>query len=137
MSQENVDLVVAGLERWTCGDETGALEMLAPDVEHHHNVGGGTPAEGIYHGHAEMRKLWADLTESFGELRLDVERATEHDGLVVVLGTLRLVGAGSGATADTPFALVAEVEHGVGKRQFFWSGDQATARALEAVGLQA
>ncbi len=135
MSQENVDLVVAGLARWNSGDDTGALESLAPDLEVHHNIGFGTPLEGIYRGHAEVRKLWADIRESFAEARFDVERATEHDGLVLVLGTLRLRGTGSGAVADTPVGLVTEVEHGVGIRQFLWSGDRATARALEAVGL--
>ena len=135
MSQENVELVLAGLERWSSGDEAGALEQLSPDVEHHHNVGLGTPEEGIYRGHTELRGLWAVFREAFQEARFDVERATEHGGFVLVLGTLRLVGAGSGATADTPFALVAEVERGVGTRQFLWSGDQAKARALEAVGL--
>jgi hypothetical protein len=65
--------------------------------------------------------------------RFDIERATEHHGVVLVLGTLRLRGSGSGVTADTPFGLVAELEHGVGKRQFLWTGDQS--EALEAVGL--
>ena len=135
MSQENVDLVVAGLARWNSGDDTGALESLAPDVEFHHNVGVGTPLEGIYRGHAEVRKLWADIRESFAEARFDVERATEHDGLVLVLGTLRLRGHGQRCWADSPFGLVTEIEHGVGTRQFLWSGDRATARALAAVGL--
>ena len=94
MSQVNVDLVVTGLERWSAGDDTGALDSLAPDVELHHNIGVGTPLEGIYRGHAEVRKLWADIRESFGEARFDVERATEHDGRVLVLGTLRLRGRG-------------------------------------------
>jgi ketosteroid isomerase-like protein len=134
MSKENVELVVAGLERWSSGDETGALESLAPDVEFHHNVGLGTPLEGIYRGHAGVQQLWADIRESFSEARFEVESASEHDGLVLVLGTLRLRGSGSGAVADTPFGLVTEVKHGVGKQQFLWTGDQA--RALEAVGLQ-
>ena len=135
MSQESVDLVVAWIERWNAGDDTGALEGFAPAVELHHNIGFGTPLEGIYRGHAEVRKLWADVRESFAEARFDVERATEHGGRVLVLGTMRLRGTGSGAAADTPFGFVSEVEHGVATRQFFWSGDQATARALEAVGL--
>ncbi len=133
MSQENVDVVVAGLARWNSGDETGALESLAPDVEVHHNIGLDTPLEGVYHGHAEVRKLWADIRESFAEARFDIERATEHDGVVLILGTLRLRGTGSGVVADTPFGLVAEVEHGLAKRQFVWTGDQSSA--LAAVGL--
>jgi ketosteroid isomerase-like protein len=133
VAEENVELVVAGLERWNSGDDTGALDLLAPDVEVHHNVGRGTPLEGIYHGHAGVQKLWADIRESFSEARFEVERASEHSGLVLVLGTLRLRGSGSGAVADTAFGLVSEVEHGVATQQFLWTGDQA--RALEAVGL--
>jgi hypothetical protein len=102
-------------------------------VEVHHNIGRGTPLEGIYQGHAELRKLWADMRESFSEARFDIARATDHDGVVLVLGTLRLRGTGSGAVADTTFGLVTEFEHGVGKRQFFWTGDQS--KALEAAGL--
>ena len=126
-------MVVAGLARWNSGDEIGALEFLAADVEVHHNIGRGTPLEGVYHGHAEVRQLWADMRESFAEARFDIARATEHDGVVLVLGSLRLRGTGSGAVADTPFGLVTEFEHGVGTRQFFWTGDQS--KALEAVGL--
>jgi ketosteroid isomerase-like protein len=133
MSTENVDVVVRSLERWDSGDDTGALEGLAPDVEVHHNVGRGTPLEGVYHGHAEVRKLWADIRESFAHARFEIERATEHEGVVLVLGTLRLRGSGSGVTADTPFGLVTELEQGLGKRQFLWTGDQS--KALEAVGL--
>jgi hypothetical protein len=91
MSQENVEVVVSALEKWNPGDDTGALESFAADVEIHHNI-------------------------------------------VLVLGTLRLRGTGSGAVADTPFGLVTEFEHGVGTRQFVWTGDQS--KALEAVGLR-
>ena len=135
MSQENVDLVVSAIERWNCGDDTGTLESFAPDVEVHHNIGRGTPLEGVYHGHTEVRKLWSDIRESFAEARFDIDRATAHDGVVLVLGTLRLRGTGSGALADTPFGVVTEFEHGLGRRQFFWTGDQSSA--LEAVGLRA
>jgi SnoaL-like domain len=134
MSQENVDLVVSAIERWNSGDDIGALESLAPDVEVHHNIGHGTPLEGVYHGHTEVRKLWSDIRDSFAEARFDIDRATEHDGVVLVLGTLRLRGTGSGAVADTPFGVVTEFEHGLGRRQFVWTGDQSSA--LDAVGLR-
>jgi hypothetical protein len=53
----------------------------------------------------QLRKLWSDIRESFAEARFDIDRATEDDGVVLVLGTLRLRGTGSGAVADTPFGL--------------------------------
>src|SRR4029453_2070518 len=105
MSQENVELVVSAIERWNCGDDAGALGSFAPDVEVHHNIGRGTPLEGVYHGHTEVRKLWSDIRDSFAEARFDIDRATEHDGVALVLGTLRLRGTGSGAAADTPLGL--------------------------------
>jgi hypothetical protein len=73
------------------------------------------------------------MREPFVEARIDVERASEHDGVVLVLGTVRLRGSASGVAADTLFGLVTELEHGVGRRQFLWTGDQT--KALEAVGL--
>ena len=133
MSQQNVEVVVSALERWNCGDNTGALESFAPDVEVHHNIGRGTPLEGVYHGHTEVRKLWSDIRGSFAEARLDIDRVTEHDGVVLVLGTLRLRGTGSGAVADTSSGVVTEFELGLGKRQFVWTGDHSSA--LETVGL--
>jgi hypothetical protein len=45
---------------------------------------------------------------------------------VLVLGTLRLRGTGSGAVADTPFGLVTEFEHGVATRQFLWTGSRGS-----------
>ena len=91
MSQENVDVVVSALEKWNSGDDTGALESLAPDLEVHHNIGRGTPLEGVYHGHAEVRKLWADIRDSFAEARFDIDRATEHAGVVLILAGAALI----------------------------------------------
>ena len=59
MSQQKVEVVVSALQKWNSGDDTGALESLASDVEVHHNIGRGTPLEGVYHGHTEVRGLHA------------------------------------------------------------------------------
>ena len=99
MSQENVKVVIGALEKWNSGDDTGALESLAPDVEVHHNIGRGTPLEGVYHGHTEVRKLWADIRESFVEARFDIERATERDG---VASSLAPCGCAAPAAAPWP-----------------------------------
>ena len=58
----------------------------------------GTPLEGIYQGHAEVRKLWADIRETFAEARFDIDRATEHDGVVLVLAL-----SGCAAPAAVPW----------------------------------
>jgi hypothetical protein len=133
MSRSDVDTVLAGLERWAGGDHAGALEPLAPAVELRHNIGLGTPLEGVYRGHDEVRRLWAEIGESFEIHGVDVERAFEHEGRVVVLGMLRMHGAGSGAAADAPFGVVSTVEGGLVTRQDLWTGDRS--HALEAAGL--
>lgn len=133
MSRSEVEAALASLERWAAGDQAGALETLAPDVELHHNIGLGTPLEGVYRGREAVQGLWAEIGESFDIDRLDVDRAFEHRGRVVVLGTIRMRGSGSGVAADTPFGVVSTVEAGLVSRQDLWTGDQA--RALEAAGL--
>ena len=133
MSRSDVEAVVAGLERWAAGDLAGALEPLASDVELHHNIGLGTPLEGVYRGHDGVLRLWGEIGESFEIQGLEVERAVEHEGRVVVLGTMRMRGAGSGAAADAPFGVVSTVEGGLVRRQDLWTGDRS--RALEAAGL--
>jgi hypothetical protein len=133
MSRSDVATAVAALERWAAGDHAGALETLAPDIEVHHNIGLGTPLEGVYRGRDGVQRLWAEIGESFEINRLDVERAFEHRGRVVVLGTVRMRGSGSGVAATTQFGVVSTVEGGLVTRQDLWTGDQS--RALEAAGL--
>jgi hypothetical protein len=133
MSQSDVATARAALERWAGGDPAGALEILAPDVELHHNIGLGTPLEGVYRGRDGVQGLWAEIGESLEVHGLEVERAFEHRGRVVVLGTLRMRGSGSGADATTQLGVVSTVEGGLVTRQDLWTGDQA--RALEAAGL--
>jgi len=65
-----------------------------------------------------------------------VDRDRQSDGAAAsgLVLEFRLRGTGSGAAADTPFGVVTELEHGLGRRQFFWTGNQSSA--LDAVGLR-
>jgi hypothetical protein len=47
MSQENVELALRTWELWSQGADDQVARRLAPDVEWHHQIGLGTPAEGI------------------------------------------------------------------------------------------
>lgn len=48
--RENVETVRQNFELWSRGADDELARQIAPDVEWHHNVGMGTPLEGIYRG---------------------------------------------------------------------------------------
>ena len=135
MSQENVELARRAWELWNQGAADDEIaRRLAPDVEWHHQIGLGTPAEGIYRGREEVLKLSATLRDSFGVARVEIEDVRDLTPTeVLVLGTMHLEGRGSGAAVTTPFGAVTEVLDGLVVRQRFWT-DQT--KALEAAGLR-
>ena len=135
MPQENVELARRAWELWDQGAADDEIaRRLAPDVEWHHQIGLGTPAEGIYRGREEVLKLSATLRDSFGVARVEIEDVRDLTPTeVLVLGTMHLQGRGSGAAVTTPFGAVTEVLDGLVVRQRFWT-DQT--RALEAAGLR-
>jgi ketosteroid isomerase-like protein len=77
MSQENVDLARRNFELVSQGADDEVARRLAPNVEWHHNIGLGTPMEGIYHGREEVLALFRTLRESFGMLRFELEEVRD------------------------------------------------------------
>ena len=133
MSQENVELARRTWELWSQGADDEVARRLAPDVEWHHQIGLGTPAEGIYRGREEVLELSTTIRDSFGVIRVEIEEVRDlFPTQVLTLGTLHLEGRGSGAAVTTPFGAVTDVLDGLAVRQRFWT-DQS--KALEAVGL--
>src|SRR3954454_1824181 len=134
MSQENVELARRTWELWSKGADDEVARQLAPDVEWHHQIGLGTPLEGIYRGREEVLELSAAFRDSFDVARVEIEDVRDLSSTeVLVLGRLYLEGRGSGAAVTTPFGAVTEIRDGLGVRQKFWT-DQG--KALEAVGLR-
>jgi ketosteroid isomerase-like protein len=134
MSQENVELTRQTWALWSEGADEEVARRLAPDVEWHHQIGIGTPAEGIYRGREEVLQLSAMIRDSFGVIRVEIEDARDVSATeVLTLGTLHLEGRGSGAAVTTPFGAVTDVLDGLAVRQRFWT-DQS--KALQAVGLR-
>jgi ketosteroid isomerase-like protein len=133
MSQENVELARRNWELWSRGADDEVVRQLAPDVEWHHQIGLGTPLEGIYRGREQVLELSAAFRDSFAVARVEVEDVRDLSSTeVLVLGSLHLEGRGSGAAVTTPFGAVTEIRDGLAVRQRFWT-DQG--KALEAVGL--
>ncbi len=133
MSQENLEIARRTWELWSKGADDEVARRLAPDVEWHHQIGLGTPQEGIYRGREEVLELSAAIRDSFDVTRVEIEDVRDLSSTeVLVLGRLHLEGRGSGAAVTTPFGAVTEVRDGLAVRQRFWT-DQG--KALEAVGL--
>jgi ketosteroid isomerase-like protein len=134
MSQENVELARRNWELWSKGADDEVVRQLAPDVEWHHQIGLGTPLEGIYRGREEVLELSTAIRDSFAVARVEIEDVRDLSTTeVLVLGSLHLEGRGSGVAVTTPFGAVTEVRDGLAVRQRFWT-DQG--KALEAVGLR-
>lgn len=130
----SVDLVRRNWELASQGADDEVARLLAPDVEWHHNMGLGTPMEGIYHGREEVRAFFRAIRESFEVLRFEVQEARELSaGEVLSLGYLHVEGRGSGAAAATSFGAVTEIRDGLTVRQRFWMSRDA---ALAAAGLK-
>src|SRR5215207_5749874 len=134
MSQDNVELTRQTWELWSNGADDEIARQLAPDVEWHHNVGLGTPLEGIYRGREEILELSRAIRDSFGVARVEIEDLRDLSATeVLTLGTLHLEGTGSGAAVTTPFGAVTEILDGLTVRQRFWTD---RSKALEAAGLR-
>jgi len=134
MSQENVELARRTWELWSKGDDDEVARQLAPDIEWHHQIGLGTPMEGIYRGREEVLGLSTAIRDSFGVVRVEIEDVRDLSSTeVLTLGSLHLEGRGSGAPVTTPFGALTEILDGLAVRRQFWT-DQS--KALEAAGLR-
>ena len=134
MSQENVELARRNWELWSTGADDEVARQLAPDVEWHHNIGVGSPLEGVYRGREEVLQLSTAIRDSFGLARVELEDVRDLSSTeVLILGTLHLEGRGSGAAVTTPFGAVTEIRDGLAVRQRFWTD---RGKALEAAGLR-
>jgi ketosteroid isomerase-like protein len=132
-SLANLELVRRNFDLWSRGADDEFVRQVAPDVEWHHNVGVGSPLEGLYRGRREVLELFNAIRDSFGVAHFELEELRELSATeVLALGRLHLEGRGSGAAVATPFGAVIEIVAGLAVRQQFWT-DQS--KALEAAGL--
>jgi ketosteroid isomerase-like protein len=129
MPRDIVDLARRNLALWNERADQEVARQLAPDIEWHHNVGLGTPLEGVYRGREEVLALFTAIRDSFGTARFEVDEARRLSASeVLVLGRLFVEGRDSGAAVSTPFGAVTEIVDGLAVRQRFWT-DQGKALA--------
>ena len=112
-------------------DWDAALRFYAADAVWEHNLGLGSPAEGVYRGHSGLRRLWLTVGEAWQFHFDEPDEVRElEDGRFLTLGTFHITGASSGAPAETRYGMVATLDEGrIVRHQFFNDRSMALAAA--------
>ena len=127
----NAELYRRGVEVWNERDAERFVELCHPEIEFRSRL---TEVEGgAYRGHEGVRSYFADLEETFGEIRMEVEAIEEHGDWVV--GTLRLIGTGKASGADIEWEVwqAARVQDGLFVETV---SERTEQQALAAAGLE-
>jgi ketosteroid isomerase-like protein len=148
MSQENVNRFIEALEAFNRMGETaeaapavivtpaanlealrGFLGIMDPEIQFEPQQ---AALEGGYVGHEGVIRWLADLAEHYAGGHMDLPDIRDLDDRVLALGTLRVIGRGSGIEAEVPVAFVARFRNGF-MTECKDYGDKS--RAIEAAGL--
>jgi ketosteroid isomerase-like protein len=130
MSQENVEIVRSGYERFNAGETEPPRDLWHLDGEYVPDRG--DPDPGTHHGLAAIAKVYKSWTEAYPDLRVEPLEIRPSGNRVFVWVRFFGHGAGSGVAIDMERAQVWTVEDAQIRRceEFF-----DRHRALEAVGL--
>jgi ketosteroid isomerase-like protein len=130
MSQENVEIVRAGLDAYNRGDRDAMLKYLSPDFKLDMSRSMG-PQRGIY-GLDQMWQFWDDVAEAFESHQIEAEEFIEAGDLVIVPTTTYVRGR-DGIEAKARTAIVYTIRDGAIVRMCMY---QELQEALEAAGLR-
>ena len=103
MSQENVEVVRAGMDAWNRGDWDEALKDAAPDIEidNSSNIG---EWRGVHRGHDQIRQLWRSFLEPWESVWNEIDEVIDAGDRVVTCQTGHLRGRdGIEVTTKTSF----------------------------------
>src|SRR6185436_21006000 len=103
MSQENHEIAARTVEALNAGDAEAYVAAMHSEVEF---IPRRALIQGSYHGHAGLRRFFADNDESFETFHVTIEETHEIGDYVVGIGTLRVRGKGSGVEVVVPTAVV-------------------------------
>jgi ketosteroid isomerase-like protein len=130
MSQENVEIVLRGLEAFMRRDVEALIELSGPHFEMHLSGVVGEPVR--YQGADGIRQYFRDTGKDWASLGFDVQDVRDLGDRVLVSGTQRARGRASGAEVESAGAFVVAFDLGsVTGIRFFAD----PAEALRAVGL--
>ena len=130
MSQENIDLLREGIERWNRRDIPGFLRGADPAIRWEHRL---ADLEGDLTGVDAVRAWHEDLARHFAHWRISCDDFRDLGDRVLALGTLRAVGKESGVETEVPWTVVATFRNGL-VTHFIDYADRD--KALEAAGLE-
>jgi ketosteroid isomerase-like protein len=130
MRLENTEVVRRIIGAWNLRDADGALGLMAGDAveDWSRSIG---PMQGVFDGHAEIRKHWTLFWDVFESIQLVPEEFIEAGDRVIVPHHVEARGRG-GVTTRARGALVYELEDGLLTRSTIY---QDRAEALQAVGV--
>jgi ketosteroid isomerase-like protein len=130
MSQQNVELVRSGYERFNAGEREPPPALWHPDAEYISDRRDPDPA--TYHGLAAIAGVFHSWVEAYPDLRVEPLEIRQSDNQVFVWARSLGHGARSGVAIDMERAQVWTMEDAKIRRVEEHSD---RAEALEAVGL--
>ena len=110
VSQQNVELVRRQIEALNRGDWDASVEGVDSQVEW--VVAREHPASRTVRGLEDLRAYREDWGQTLGSLRFEPERIVDGPETVVVLGTVKGTGAGSGAEVEVPLGFAMRFRDG-------------------------
>jgi ketosteroid isomerase-like protein len=131
MSEENVEIVLAGVDAWNRGDHEAWLARWDEEAEFYPLR---AQLEGTsYSGHDGMERFLAEMREEWEEVRFEIEEARAAREQVVGIGRFRARGRASGVDINVPLGVFTRVRRGKVVYMRFFSDP---ADSLEAAGLR-
>jgi ketosteroid isomerase-like protein len=90
VSDSNVEVIREVNDAIGIGDPRAVAERLDPDVVWEHNIGTGSPEEGVYRGRESLIQLFERIVETWEYIRLEPRTIDRlDDGRYRVRGDLR------------------------------------------------
>jgi ketosteroid isomerase-like protein len=111
-SPSNLATVRGAYEAWARGDVDRLVEAFSTKAEIHPYLGA-TLGASAYHGHAGVRRWFADANDAWESLTIEVEEILDGGDVVVV--ALRAVGVGKGSHAEVEARILHLLEFEDGK----------------------
>jgi ketosteroid isomerase-like protein len=95
-------------------DMRAVSEQMHPDVVWEHNIGAGTPEEGIYRGREDVTELFERILEPWEYMRIvPQEIRTVSPGKYTVRGELHAKHGTTDREVVTPYEQQVEIEEGL------------------------
>jgi ketosteroid isomerase-like protein len=131
MSQENVEIVRRFLANWAARDLDAALECVHAEVEFDWS-GSMSPYRDVFKGHAEVRRGWNEILDSWEEFRPQIEDVIDCGLDRLITPTFVQARGRSGIEVEAHGAVLWRLREGV---ILYAKLFQNKEEALKAVGL--